>query len=100
MGSMAKTALATTDQDNRQTEEGSSDGPLMDTTNLAVKNLIKKGKERGFLTHDEVNSALPPIQFTSEQIEDVMSSLSEMGVNVIENEELSKCQPSFCPSLA
>ena len=51
---MAKTALATTDQDNRQTEEGSSDGPLMDTTNLAVKNLIKKGKERGFLTHDEV----------------------------------------------
>ena len=43
MGSMAKTALATTDQDNRQTEEGSSDGPLMDTTNLAVKNLIKKG---------------------------------------------------------
>ena len=87
MGSMAKTALATTDQDNRQTEEGSSDGPLMDTTNLAVKNLIKKGKERGILTHDEVNSALPPIQFTSEQIEDVMSSLSEMGVNVIENEE-------------
>ena len=84
---MAKTALATTDQDNRQTEEGSSDGPLMDTSNLAVKNLIKKGKERGFLTHDEVNSALPPIQFTSEQIEDVMSSLSEMGVNVIENEE-------------
>ena len=48
MGSMAKTALATTDRDNRQTEEGSSDGPLMDTTNLAVKNLIKKGKERGF----------------------------------------------------
>ena len=87
MGSMAKTALATTNQDNRQTEDGSSDGPLMDTTNLAVKNLIKKGKERGFLTHDEVNSALPPIQFTSEQIEDVMSSLSEMGVNVIENEE-------------
>ena len=43
MGSMAKTALATTDRDNRQTEEGSSDGPLMDTTNLAVKNLIKKG---------------------------------------------------------
>ena len=84
---MAKTALATTDQDNRHTEEGSSDGPLMDTSNLAVKNLIKKGKERGFLTHDEVNSALPPIQFTSEQIEDVMSSLSEMGVNVIENEE-------------
>ena len=63
-GKYGKTALATTDQDNRQTEEGSSDGPLMDTTNLAVKNLIKKGKERGFLTHDEVNSALPPIQFT------------------------------------
>ena len=94
MGSMAKTALATTDQDNRQTEEGSSDGPLMDTSNLAVKNLIKKGKERGFLTHDEVNAALPPIQFTSEQIEDVMSSLSEMGVNVIENEETEETNTS------
>ena len=84
---MAKTALATTDQDNSDADEGNTHGPLMDNTNLAVKNLIKKGKERGFLTYGEVNAALPPAQFTSEQMEDVLSSLSEMGVNVIENEE-------------
>ena len=74
---MAKTALATTDQDNTDADEGNTHGPLMDNTNLAVKNLIKKGKERGFLTYGEVNAALPPAQFTSEQMEDVLSSLSE-----------------------
>jgi RNA polymerase primary sigma factor len=84
---MAKQALATTEQDSTEVEESTNDGPLMDNTNLAVKNLIKKGKERGFLTYSEVNAALPQAQFTSEQIEDVLSSLSEMGVNVIENEE-------------
>jgi RNA polymerase primary sigma factor len=84
---MAKQALATTEQDTAEVEESTNDGPLMDNTNLAVKNLIKKGKERGFLTYSEVNAALPQAQFTSEQIEDVLSSLSEMGVNVIENEE-------------
>ncbi|MBT6305258.1 MAG: RNA polymerase sigma factor RpoD [Rhodospirillaceae bacterium] len=87
MVTMAKTALATTDQDNTDADEGNTHGPLMDNTNLAVKNLIKKGKERGFLTYGEVNAALPPAQFTSEQMEDVLSSLSEMGVNVVENEE-------------
>ena len=58
--------------------------PDSDTSNTAVKALIKKGKERGFVTHDELNAALPQGELTSEQIEDVMASLSEMGVNVVE----------------
>jgi RNA polymerase primary sigma factor len=85
---MAKQALATTEEETPEREEVTpNDGPLMDTMNAAVKNLLKKGKERGILTYDEVNAALPQDEMTSEQIEDVLSSLNEMGVNVVENEE-------------
>jgi RNA polymerase primary sigma factor len=83
---MANQALATTEEEAPE-QEVANDGPLMDNMNTAVKNLIKKGKERGYLTYDEVNSALPQDQMSSEQIEDVLSSLSEMGVNVVESEE-------------
>ena len=83
---MATQAVATTEEETPETEVA-NDGPLMDNMNTAVKNLIKKGKERGYLTYDEVNAALPQDQMSSEQIEDVLSSLSEMGVNVVESEE-------------
>ncbi|MDF1793400.1 MAG: RNA polymerase sigma factor RpoD [Thalassobaculaceae bacterium] len=86
MATKAATAAQTEDEDTR--EEGAApDGPLLDNINQAVKNLIKKGKERGFLTYDEVNSALPQEEMSSEQIEDIMSALNEMGVNVVENED-------------
>ncbi len=86
MATKAATAAQTEDEDTR--EEGATpDGPLLDNINQAVKNLIKKGKERGYLTYDEVNSALPQEEMSSEQIEDIMSALSEMGVNVVENED-------------
>ena len=84
---MANQALATTTEEETPEAEVANDGPLMDNMNTAVKNLIKKGKERGYLTYDEVNAALPQDQMSSEQIEDVLSSLSEMGVNVVESEE-------------
>ena len=58
-----------------------------DTTQQTVKTLLKLGKERGFVTHDELNAALPTEDFTSEQIDDVMSTLSEMGVSVVDNAE-------------
>ena len=61
------------------------DAPVLDTNNSAIKTLIKKGKERGFVTHDELNAALPQEELSSEQIEDVMSALSEMGVNVVDS---------------
>ena len=67
-----------------ETKDAKGDAPILDTNNSAIKTLIKKGKERGYVTHDELNNALPQDELTSEQIEDVMSALSEMGVNVID----------------
>jgi RNA polymerase primary sigma factor len=84
---MAKQALAAKVQTRNEREDQSSDGPLIDTINIAVKNLIKKGKDRGFLTFGEVNAAFSQTQLNSEQIEDILSSLSDMGVTVTENEE-------------
>ncbi len=80
-------AAAQTEEEETREGETAPDGPLMDNINQAVKNLIKKGKERGYLTYDEVNAALPQEEMSSEQIEDIMSALNEMGVNVVENED-------------
>ena len=63
------------------------DAPVLDTNNSKIKALIKKGQSAGFVTHDELNAALPQEELTSEQIEDVMSALSEMGVSVVEAAE-------------
>jgi RNA polymerase primary sigma factor len=71
-------------QENR--EEG-GDGPLMDSTAAAVKKMVARAKERGYVTYDELNEVLPPDQMSSEQIEDTMAALSEMGITVIESEE-------------
>src|SRR5487761_1151423 len=60
---------------------------LLDTQSAAVKRLIAKGKERGYITFDELNAVLPSDQNSSEQIEDVMANLNEMGIQVVENEE-------------
>jgi len=87
MATKTAAAATTEDEETREREESTQDGPLMDNINTAVKNLIKKGKERGFLTYDEVNAALPQEEMSSEQIEDIMSALNEMGVNVVENED-------------
>ena len=62
------------------------DGPVLDDS-AALKKLIVKGKERGYVTYAELNGALPPEQVTSEQIEDTMAMLSELGINVVENED-------------
>jgi len=64
-----------------------SDAPLLDLNDAAVKKLIARGRKRGYITYDELNEALPQDQMSSEQIEDVMSALSDMGVNLVENEE-------------
>ena len=71
----------------KESSEQVSDAPILDTKNTAIKQLIKKGKERGFVTHDELNEALPQDELSSEQIEDVMSSLDQMGVSVVEAAE-------------
>ncbi|MCW3476845.1 RNA polymerase sigma factor RpoD [Limobrevibacterium gyesilva] len=64
-----------------------ADTTLLDSQSAAVKRLIAKGKERGYITFDELNAVLPPDQNSSEQIEDVMAGLSEMGIQVVEGEE-------------
>ncbi len=63
------------------------DAPLIDLNDASVKKLLAKAKKRGFITYDELNNALPQDQMSSEQIEDVMSSISEMGVNIVESDE-------------
>ena len=73
--------------ETKKSSGDSGDSPLLDTLNANVKKLLAQGKERGFVTYDELNAALPPDQMSSEQIEDIMSQLSEMGINVTENEE-------------
>ena len=67
--------------------EESADGPLMDSSVQAVKKMIAKGKERGYITYDEINEALPQDKVSSEQIEDILAQLSEMGINVVEGED-------------
>jgi RNA polymerase primary sigma factor len=64
-----------------------TDGPVLDMSDSGVKKFIKEAKARGFVTHDELNKVLPQDQLTSDQIEDTMSALSEMGINVVESEE-------------
>src|SRR6185437_11012947 len=70
-----------------QEAETTSDGPLLDLTDAGVKKFIKQAKARGYVTMDELNKVLPSEEVTSEQIEDTLAMLSEMGVNVIDNEE-------------
>ncbi len=76
--------MSTTDKPEADTP---SDGPLLDLTDSAVKKFIKAAKARGYVTMDELNKVLPSEEFTSEQIEDTLAMLTEMGVNVIESEE-------------
>ncbi len=61
--------------------------PLLDLSDAAVKKMIKQAKKRGYVTHEQLNSVLPSEEVTSEQIEDVLSMMSEMGINVVETEE-------------
>ena len=68
-------------------ENESQDAPLIDATGAAVKKLLHRGKERGFVTYDELNAALPPDDVSSEQIEDTMTRLSELGINVVDSED-------------
>jgi RNA polymerase primary sigma factor len=80
--------MAAKDVDETQTDaQRENSGPMLDISQAAVKKMIGAAKAKGYITYDELNKVLPPEQFSSEQIEDVMSMLSEMGVNVIEAEE-------------
>ena len=64
-----------------------SDAPLIDLNEASIKKLIARAKRRGVITMDELNEALPQDTMSSEQIEDIMSAISEMGVNIVESDE-------------
>ena len=75
------------DTDDRKDQEGEETEIGLDMSQTAVKKMIAEARSRGYITYDQLNRVLPPEQVSSEQIEDVMSMLSEMGINVIENDE-------------
>ncbi|MDP3861748.1 MAG: RNA polymerase sigma factor RpoD, partial [Phaeovulum sp.] len=78
--------MAAKDSDEEKPTEQESEDAL-DMSQAAVKRMIADARERGYITYDQLNAALPPEHASSEQIEDVMSMLSEMGINIIENDE-------------
>jgi len=78
--------MAAKDNDDRKNDDQDAEGGL-DMSQAAVKKMIGDAREKGYITYDELNKVLPPDQVSSEQIEDVMSMLSEMGINIIEDEE-------------
>src|SRR5262245_63289793 len=85
-----KTAEA---EDQVEAPAETPDGPVLDMSDAAVKKLIKVAKARGFVTYDELNEVLPSEEVSSEQIEDTMSMLSDMGINVIDSDEAEE-QPA------
>ncbi|MDX2102548.1 MAG: RNA polymerase sigma factor RpoD [Alphaproteobacteria bacterium] len=87
---MAQKATAATEDSAAQEE--ALESSLMDNVAAAIKKLIAKGKERGHITYDELNAVLPPDQVSSEQIEDTMAMLSELGINLVEGEETEEAE--------
>ena len=78
--------MAAKDNDDAKTEDREDDVSL-DMSQAAVKKMIAEARERGYITYDQLNEVLPPDQVSSDQIEDVMSMLSEMGIQVTEDDE-------------
>ena len=74
-------------QDANKPREETAEGPLMDSMNNAVRKMLAKGKEKGFVTLTELNAVLPQEQMSADQIEDTMAALNEMGINVVDNDE-------------
>ena len=75
------------DQNKKNDQKLMTDSPVLDLNNSAIKSLIKKGKVNGFVTLDELNAALPPGEYSSEQIEDIHSAINEMGFNIVDQQE-------------
>ena len=99
MATKAKAAVAAPEP----REDTPADGPLMDSMSASIRKMILRGRERGYVTYDEINAALPTEQTSSEQIEDTLALLSEQGITVVENEEpeeAEKAAPAAEPAAA
>src|SRR6201988_3803131 len=88
MATKAKTPqVKDKEKDDKAADAPDAPSPLLDLSDAAVKKMIKQAKKRGFVTFDQLNEVLPSDQTSPEQIEDIMSMLSDMGINVSEAEE-------------
>jgi RNA polymerase primary sigma factor len=79
--------IKVTPQKEKMEEKEGPEIPLLDLSDAAVKKVIRNAKKRGYVTHDQINALLSSEEVKSEQIEDILAKLSEMGVNVIETKE-------------
>ena len=95
---MATKAATKTTKDVEKPEAGapaaetSNDSPLLDLSDAAVKKLIKVAKKRGYVTYEELNAVMPSEEVSSEQIEDIMSMFSDMGINVVDEDEVGETE--------
>ncbi|TCT08189.1 RNA polymerase sigma factor RpoD [Aquabacter spiritensis] len=89
---MAKQATETTEAPEKETE--APDGPLLDLSDAAVRKMIKNAKRRGYVTYEQLNEVMPSEEVTSEQIEDTLAMLNDMGINVVEAEEATEEEPA------
>ena len=76
----------------------SADSPLLDLSDAAVKRMLKTAKKRGWVTQDELNAVLPSEEISSDQIEDMNAMLSEMGINVVDNEDAEEAEKESAES--
>ncbi|TDQ83391.1 RNA polymerase RpoD-like sigma 70 subunit [Dongia mobilis] len=89
---MATKPTAKPQADAAKSKDETAEGPLMDAMNAAVRKMLAKAKERGYVTVDELNAVLPQEQMSSEQIEDIMAMLNDMGINVVENDDSEEAE--------
>ncbi len=81
-------------ENKRNPNKNINDSPILDLNNSAIKSLIKKGKVNGFVTLDDLNSALPAGEYSSEQIEDIHSAINDMGLNIVDQQEETSLEES------
>jgi RNA polymerase primary sigma factor len=85
---MATATTKTEDQETPASE--TSDSPVLDLLDAAVKRLIKAAKVRGYVTYDEINEVMPPDEVSPDQIEDIMTMFSDLGINVVDADEVEE----------
>jgi RNA polymerase primary sigma factor len=90
MASETKVTLQTEPEPQGKDPGSPPERPLLDLSDAAIKKLVRAAKERGYVTHDQINSVLHSEEVSSEQIENVLAMFSEMGINVVETEEASE----------
>ena len=76
-----------TPQKKEMPEEDGPQTPLLDLSDLAVMEVIRSARKRGYITHDQINALLSSGEVKSEQIEDILAKFSDMGINVVETKE-------------